>query len=207
MRNLFIALEGIDGCGKSTQIMLLVKHLFGIDKHKHVLLTREPYKEMEIRKILMADKDAFSQAEKLARLFVEDRKNHVKEVIIPALMNGCFVVSDRYKLSTISYQAAQGLDMNELIEMHSGLPAPDITFIIDLPAEIASERMKKEAERKEHKFEANADFLEKVRQNYLKTKELLGENIFVINGNRKQEEVFNDIRIIIDRELLMSEKN
>lgn len=198
-RGLFIVFEGIDGCGKSTQARKFADYLFSKDKHYHVVFTRNPYKNINIRAILREDDNPMSEAEKLAELFITDRELHAKEIIIPNIKIGCHVVSDRYKLSTICYQMSQGMDVNFLIEKQKFLPVPDITFIVDLPAVIAGERMKQEAERKEHKFEANLDFLEKVRQNYIKMKSILpDEKIFVIDGNRDKEIIFEEIKQIFE---------
>lgn len=195
-RGLFIVFEGIDGSGKSAQAFGLVKLISQMDKHNHILLTREPYRTREIRKILMLDENPEEKSEKLAELFVNDRKEHILELIIPNLEKGVFVVSDRYKYSTICYQAAQGLDISKLIEMHLGFLIPDIIFIIDVPVEIAMERMKKDNIRKsEQKFEKNVQFMEKVRQNYLSMKNLLQEEkIIFIDGSKSIEEVFEEVK-------------
>ena len=200
-KGMFIAFEGIDGCGKSTQIKKFAEYLFSKDKHNHVILTRNPYKDTNIRGILREDDDPLTQSDKLANLFIEDRKVHAQEVIIPGLEKGHFVISDRYKFSTICYQGAQGINITDLIKRHAGLPVPDMTFIIDLSALDSSLRMKKEESRNEHKFEANLDFLENVRQNYLKTKEFLtNEKIFIIDGKRDIETIFKEIVSIFERE-------
>src|SRR3989344_4059399 len=120
-KGLFIAFEGIDGCGKSTQIKKFADYLFSKDKHNHVVLTRNPYKDTDIRGILRQDNDPLTQSDKLANLFIEDRRKHAKEIIIPNLEMGNFVVSDRYKLSTVAYQSAQGLNIQDLIKRHEGL--------------------------------------------------------------------------------------
>ena len=205
-KGIFIVFEGIDGCGKSTQIRKLVKHIFKRDKYNHVVLTREPYRDAEIRKVITSDDDPMTEAEKLADLFISDRKKHVEELIKPILGMGLFVISDRYKLSTITYQSAQGLNMDGLIARHSNLPIPDMTFIVDISPEEARKRMDKEEvsiRGKEHRFEANLDFSKKLRENHHKAKEILGksgEKIFVINGERDTEAVFEDIKNIFERE-------
>ena len=130
-RGLFIAFEGVDGCGKSTQARLLAKYILELSKYNHVLLTREPFRDKEIRKILRQDEDPYSQALTLAKLFILDRKEHVQEVIWPNLEKEVHVISDRYSLSTLSYQQTQGIPITELLEMHKGLPIPDIIFIIE----------------------------------------------------------------------------
>jgi dTMP kinase len=200
-KGMFIAFEGIDGCGKSTQIKKFVEYLFSKDKHNHVVLTRNPYKDTDIRGILRDDDDPLTQSDKLAKLFIDDRKLQAQEIISPNIEKGHFVVSDRYKLSTITYQGAQGLDIIDLIKRHDGLPIPDITFIIDLSAQDSSLRMKNEQGRNEHKFEADLIFLEKVRQNYLKIKDFLNnEKIFIIEGKRNIDVIFKEIISIFERE-------
>jgi len=203
-KGLFIAFEGIDGCGKSTQIKKFVDYLFNKDKHNHIVLTRNPYRDTEIRATIRQDSNPESEAEKLASLFIEDRKKQVEEIVIQNLENGHFVVTDRYKLSTITYQSAQGLGMQELIDRHKDLPVPDMTFIIDVSAEEAANRMQKEKHRNEHKFEANLDFSKKLREKHNKAKEILekqGEKIFVINGEKTPEEVFEEVKRVFEGEV------
>ena len=209
-KGIFIAFEGIDGCGKSTQIRKFVDYLFNKDKHHHIIFTREPYKDTNIRKILREDKDPLSKADEIADLYVEDRKKHVEEAIVPNLDKGNIVVTDRYKLSTLTYQTSQGLSMIDLLKRHSGMPVPDITFVVDLPAAECARRMRKDSERegvREHKFEADLDFLENVRQNYFKAKELLPlEKIFIIDGDRGIEIIAKEIQQIFEKEILEKKK-
>jgi len=194
-RGLFIVFEGIDGCGKSTQMKKFADYLFDLDKHNHVVLTREPYKDTNIRKMLREDDDPYSQAEKIADMYIGDRFVHADEIIVPNLEKGNIVVSDRFKLSTMTYQTAQGLNMKELLNKHKGLPVPDITFVIDLDPEIAKERMEQDDIRgAEQKFETDLEFIRKIRENYYKAKELLvDENIIIIDGSRDVESVFEDV--------------
>ncbi len=209
-KGVFIAFEGVDGCGKSTQIKKFVDYLFLKDKHFHIILTRNPYKDVNIRKILRDDDDPLTKSEKLAELFINDRHEMVNEVVIPNLSRGHFVVTDRYKLSTVSYQGAQGMSMRDLLERQKDLLAADITFVIDLGADECSRRMKKDGMReigKEHKFEADIDFLENVRQNYYKAKELLPqEKIFIVDGNKDIETIHREIVRIFELEILEKKK-
>ena len=201
---IFIAFEGIDGCGKSTQIKKLTQYIFEKSKHNHIMLTRNPYKNANIRAVLTQDTDPHSQAEKLAELFINDRFAHAEDILKPSIEKGHFVLSDRFKLSTIAYQSAQGLDINRLIERHEGLPVPDMTFIVDVSPEVARERMQKEdasVRGKEHKFEAHLDFASKVRENYLKAAEIMknrGEKVYIVNGERNPDEIFGDIKNIFE---------
>jgi len=141
----FIVFEGIDGCGKSTQAWMLGKYLFELNKYNHVIMTREPWKNQDIRKILKEDEDPYSEAEKLARLFIDDRKQHVEKLIKSNTRKKIHVISDRYSLSTLAYQQAQGVPLNKLLKMHKGLLIPDIIFLIDISVKVALQRMKKDS--------------------------------------------------------------
>ena len=193
---MFIVFEGIDGCGKSTQVWELSRYLSSLNKYTHCLVTREPYKEREIRKILRQEENPESQKEQLTELFVKDRQEHIDELILPFLNKGITIISDRYKYATIAYQGAQGQDIQGLINLHESMPIPDFIFIIDTPTETAVERMKKDSIREtEHKFEKDKSFLEKVRNNYHKLKELLPkENIIMIDGTKSIEEISEKIK-------------
>jgi len=203
-RGLFIVFEGIDGCGKSTQVWRLGKHLSNLSKYNHIVMTREPGKDTKIRKMLRESEDPYSNAVELAKMYVEDRKEHIKELIMPELMKGAHVISDRYSLSTLAYQQTQGIPLKKLVEMHRGLPIPDIIFIVDIPAKVALERMQKDTTRdkkKEHKFEKDVKFIEKLRKIFLKLPEQLGNhNIFVIDGTKSVEDNFqNQIKPVFDK--------
>src|SRR3989344_4178021 len=192
---MFIVFEGIDGCGKGSQMQKLANYFSTKNKYNHLLVTREPYKIREIREILKLDEPPEAKAEQLTNLFVQDRKEHIQDLIKPALEKNVIVISDRYKYSTIAYQAAQGQDIKKLVEMHKGMPVPDFIFIVDTSVEEAFRRMnkdKKENIRKsEQKFERSREFQEKVRQNYLKMPELLpDEKIIILDGNKTIEEIF-----------------
>jgi len=190
-RGLFITFEGIDGCGKSTQIWKLAQYIFGLNKYHHVALTREPWKNADIRRILQEDENPYSQAYNLAQLFTKDRREHVEKLIMPSLKSGSFVISDRYSFSTLAYQQAQGVEDWKLLDMHKGLIIPDLIFIIDLPVKTALQRMKKDKGRKvEQKFEKNAEFIEKLRKNFLKLATLNNHNVVVIDGTKKPDEIF-----------------
>jgi dTMP kinase len=198
-RGKFIVLEGIDGSGKSSQIAAVANFILSKNKHNHLVITREPYKNREIRALLRKESNPYTRAEELARLYVEDRKEHVREMILPSLKNGLYVVSDRYKLATICYQSAQGLPIQGLIKMHEGLPVPDITIIVDVSVDVAEARMKKDS-RDEHKFEANKQFQQKVRENYLQMPDVLPrEKIFIVDGAKTIEEVGKEIISILEK--------
>ena len=192
-KGLFITFEGMDGCGKSTQVWKFGKYLAELSKHNHIIMTREPFKDTNIRKMLRETDDPYSQATKLAEMFTNDRKKHVSELISPTINQGIHVISDRYSFSTLSYQQTQGVPINELLAMHKGLPIPDLIFVIDVPAKVALERMKKDAKRdkgKEHKFEKDIKFMEKLRMKYFELAKLPRHNVVMIDGRASPDEIF-----------------
>ena len=192
-KGLFITFEGMDGCGKTTQVWKLAKHLSEVSKHNHIVMTREPFKDTNIRKMLRETDDPYSQAMKLAEMFTADRKKHIAEMISPAINQGIHVISDRYAFSTLAYQQTQGVPLNTLLEMHKGLPIPDIIFVVDVPAKTAIARMKKDAKRdkgKEHKFEKDMKFMEKLRMKYFELAKLPRHNVIMIDGRKSPDEIF-----------------
>ncbi|MEK7143750.1 MAG: hypothetical protein AAB820_00250, partial [Patescibacteria group bacterium] len=113
----FIVLDGIDGCGKGTQVKLLANHLFDGDKKNHIFLTREPYNSeyyAKIRQFLKEGINPKDNAEVLTELFVKDRKVHA-ELIGNFLSRGIHVICDRYKYVTLVYQKIQGISFEELL--------------------------------------------------------------------------------------------
>ncbi len=196
-RGKFIVLEGIDGCGKSSQIYGVIKYFLEKDKHNHVIVTREPYKNREIRKILGQDSDAYSKAGEIAQLYMQDRQEHVDNVIKPALEMGHIVVSDRYKYSTIVYQSVQGLLIQELIEKHKHMPIPDLILIFDINVDEASKRMLKD-KRNEHKFESDKEFQDKLRKKYLEMPQIFPEEkIIIINAMKTIQEIEEEVKNIL----------
>jgi len=198
-RGKFVAFDGMDGSGKGTQVKLLVEKLFDLDKRNHILLTREPYNSVyydEIRELLRNGKKPKDNAEKMAELFVKDREFHCG-LIGKLLIDGVYVISDRYKYSTLAYQWAQGIDIYKLIKMHDEpeIIVPDLTIIIDLPAEVALERIAKDGIRTHKEVFEKLEFQKKLRENFLKLPKLLPqENIVIVDGNKNEEEVFEEIK-------------
>ncbi len=173
MTGKFIVLEGIEGSGTTTQVQKLANYLFEKDKQNLVVLTREPTKispyGQELRRRLenklLPHEQKIDDPAYWADLFINDRKWHLDNVVVPNVNRGLQIISDRHKLSTIAYQSAQGGDMDELIQQHEGLYVPNLTLLLDVSAEIAAQRMQKDRGAPEY-FE-KLDFQQRVRENYL----------------------------------------
>lgn len=196
-RGMFFVIDGIDGCGKGMQVKLLADYLFDRDQKNSVFLTREPYNSRyyeEIRRLLREGIDPKDNAEFLADLFVRDRKFHVGLIKV-VLRDGIHVVCDRYKYSTLAYQQAQGVPLENLLELHKGILIPDLAIILDVPADIALERLAKDGNRSYKEVFERKDFQEKLRWNFLALPAVLPDGkIVVINGNRPVAEVFEAIK-------------
>ncbi|HRD01749.1 MAG TPA: dTMP kinase [Candidatus Saccharicenans sp.] len=166
---LFIVFEGIDGCGKSTQVELLAKKLRR--RGKKALTLSEPTAGRWGQKIRESalDKDSLSPVEEL-ELFIKDRKEDIKNNIRPALQSGQIVILDRYFYSTLAYQGARGLDMDEIRAKHNKFVIrPDIVFILDVPVSLALKRI---ASRPIiYRLFEDRDYLQKVRKNFLSLKD------------------------------------
>lgn len=138
---MFIVLEGIDGCGKSTQARLLYDWL--INTGREVKLTAEPTRENIgnfVREILSSGEEMDPMS--LALLFTADRNEHIKNLVEPNLSKGKIVISERYYHSTVAYQSAQGVDRNWIIELNSFARKPDLVIFIDVKPERAVEKIK-----------------------------------------------------------------
>lgn len=135
-----IAIEGIDGTGKSVQAHEVGRVLR--ERGLECILTHEPTNGPWGRKLReSAVKGRLSPEEEL-QAFMEDRKQHVNEVILPALSAGKIVITDRYYFSTVAYQGARGFDPNDLIKRNEAIAIePNLLVVIDLDPETAIARV------------------------------------------------------------------
>ena len=140
-RGYLIALEGVDGAGKSTQAMSLAATLtrFG----RRVLLTQEPTfgpVGLRLREYLAGGRRHLTPAEEL-ELFQSDRREHVAKTIRPALDRGWTVITDRYYYSSAAYQGALGIDPEEILaDSERFAPRPNLVVIFTLPLDLALTR-------------------------------------------------------------------
>ena len=158
-----IDLEGIDGCGKSTQAQLLAQRLRDAD-HAVVVL-KEPTDGphgCQLKAVLRGERNA--NAEEVLTLFADDRREHVAARIVPALERGEIVLMDRYYYSTLAYQCAAGIPAERIRAVNAFAPAPAIVLVFDLPVGQALERVHSHSVA--DTFE-RAPHLERVRAAYL----------------------------------------
>jgi dTMP kinase len=146
---MFVVLDGIDGCGKTTQATRLAKSLAAVTR-RETLHLREPGSTRlgeSLRAILLEPGRVLSPAVE-ALLFAAARRQMLDEVVVPALARGAQVVVERFHSSTFAYQGcAGGLGgevVLDLLERFAGAPRPDLVLILDLPAEIANGRRSRE---------------------------------------------------------------
>lgn len=187
----FIVVEGLDGSGKSAQIDLVINYLK--EKGKEVVVTKEPTIESKAgRKIKQAlRKEIVVEPLELQKLYVQDRKEHLENKVIPALKKGNFVVSSRYAFSTFAYGYSDGLDVNLLVELNKEFLLPDLTIVVDVNPESCIQRIEGRGEPKEL-FEQK-EKLAKVNEIYKKLPEMF-ENVVMINGERPIPKVFEDVK-------------
>lgn len=189
-KGLFITFEGADGCGKTTQLMLMAKYLkeHGAD----VLVTREPGAKglgEKLREILLNyDGEVSSQAE--AFLFLADRAQHMDIIIKPAVVTGKIVLCDRHTDSTVAYQGyGRGIDVsriNMLNDIATGGRKPDLTIVFDVDVETSLSRVGKEKDRMEN---AGMDFFNRVRNGYLQIAKQEPERVKVIDATQSIEAI------------------
>ncbi len=142
LRGCLVVFEGIDGSGKSTQIQLLAQYLRarGITVTTDYEPTRGPW-GMKIREAAMAG-DRLDLEEEINCL-LQDRREHVRDLVEPALARGEWVLLDRYYLSMMAYQGASGVPVEDIREWNEAFATvPDIAFWLDVPLEVAVERMR-----------------------------------------------------------------
>lgn len=201
MKGKFITFEGIEGCGKSTQIELFAEYLRS--KGHKVLVTREPGGTEigdQIREILLHPGNTSISPKTELLLYAAARAQHVEEKILPALKAGNAVLSDRYADATTAYQgAARNLPPDILKQLHliaTGNLVPDITFLLDLPAEVGLNRAKSRNEEEGHedRFEnERIEFHEKVREGYLAVAKAEPDRVIVIDAAGTVEETYDCI--------------
>lgn len=193
-RGVFITLEGVDGCGKSTKADMLVDELSS--KGREVVRLREPggarVSEL-IREILLNPKNTEMSAECELLLMEASRAQNVAEIILPALERGAVVVCDRFYDSTYAYQGfGRGLDM-ELIRTANSMGScgvtPDRTIVFDIDVDFAYERAINHSEADRMEAEG-IPFQLRVREGYQALAREEPERVRIVNGDGEKEQVY-----------------
>lgn len=135
-----VAIEGIDGAGKSTQARALQRALSSLGLS--VVCTKEPTDGPIGRKIRATATTGRLPPEQELELFLADRAEHVRELLIPSLEAGAVVIVDRYYPSTVAYQGSRGLDPEALLARNAFAPEPDLLVLLDLPADVGLSRVR-----------------------------------------------------------------
>jgi len=199
-RGFLISFEGSEGSGKTTQISQIAERFE--DAGYEVIVTREPGGTAigeEIRHTLMhtsSGEEMFPETELL--LFAASRAQLVRQVIQPALLEGKIVLCDRFMDSTTVYQGVarkiQSGPVHIINTFAVGDIVPDVTVVIDIPAEVGFERIKHRVNDLPDRMEAeNINFYQKVRNGYLMLAKAMPERFVVVDGESPQDEISDSI--------------
>ena len=197
MKGRFVTLEGVDGAGKSTFLPWIEKRLRA--SGRDVLMTREPGGTAmgeRVRELLLHG-DVAAETEIL--LLFAARKEHLTQVILPALAKGTWVVCDRFTDATFAYQGAgRGVDASHIRALEQwvqGDVQPDLTLLFDLPVEVAKQRMT--SVRSPDRFESEeVEFFERVRKGYQERARLFPARIHVIDAGRSVADVESQLSAV-----------
>lgn len=194
---LFITFEGPEGSGKTSVIQNIYKILQ--ETGHDVIVTREPGGvkiSEEIREILLDNQHLGMDQKTEALLFAASRRQHVMEVIKPALDANQTVLCDRYIDSSLAYQGhARGIGIEEVYQLNLfAIEAlmPDLTLFIDVKPEVGLARVKNNQRDMDRLDNESLTFHEKVYEGYMKIAEIEPDRIKIINGNQSIEDVVQD---------------
>lgn len=194
----FITFEGIDGAGKTTHIDALEQAWR--QQGRDVVRTREPGGTPlaeKLRELVLHDSmDPLTEA----LLVFSARRDHLHQVIRPALARGAWVLCDRFTDATFAYQGAgRGFELGVLRQLETWVQEglqPDLTLLFDLPPAVAAGRL--QAARQPDRFEAlDAAFFERVRSGYLARQAAQSDRFAIIQADARPEEVAAQVRATI----------
>lgn len=200
----FISFEGIDGAGKSTHIDSFCKLMEGRYPEREVVVTREPGGTAlgeQLRSLLL---DAPMNLETEALLMFAARREHIAQIIEPALTAGKIVISDRFTDASFAYQGGgRGLSIAKLNDLErwvqgqadGSLLQPNLTILFDLPGEVAEKRRSKV--RTPDKFEKmDLNFFERVRQEYLRRARENPKRFYLVDATKTPDAIWNDLKCL-----------
>jgi len=203
MAGAFITFEGIDGCGKSTQLRLLASELRvrGLD----IVTTREPGGTTLGKRLRAALLDVQEQVDPLAELlvFAADRAHHVRTLLSPALDSNQIVLSDRYADATVAYQGAgRGFEpklIQDIVQLATGGLMPDLTLLFDLSvAESAVRTRRRVASKNTDRLDIeDAEFHTRVRNAYLEIAKAEPRRFRVIDARNSTQETHQKVMGVV----------
>lgn len=198
MTTKFITLEGMDGAGKSTHIPNIIEMLKA--RGQEVVSTREPggtplgerLRELLLHEVMHAETETL--------LMFAARREHIANVIVPALQRGAYVLSDRFTDASFAYQSgAKGVPANKIEILEQWVQEdlqPDLTLLFDVPVEVSIARLA--GARSPDKFEReSADFFTKIRNAYLQRASQNPQRFRVIDASQSLEKVAKSVKDII----------
>jgi dTMP kinase len=198
-RGRFISFEGIDGAGKSTQHAWLVDHLKA--RGRSVVATREPGGTPlgeKLRTLLLVEP---MHLETEALLMFAARREHLVQVIEPALARGDWVVCDRFVDASFAYQGGgRGLDWKKLEVLSNwvlGPLRPDLTLIFDAPVAIAQQRLHAATPKPDRFEQEESEFFERVRAAYLRIARENPQRVRLIDATRSRELINKELEEIV----------
>lgn len=202
VQGFLIALEGLDGVGKTTQARKLATALEG--QGLSVVLTHEPTQGRhgrQLRQLLCQGRQALTPLQELA-LFTADRREHVAQVIQPALAAGAIVITDRYYYSSMAYQGALGLEVNDIQRQNEAFaPIPDLVIILSLSLTQILTRLAQRCPSRWDAFE-QAEYLKKVGEIYDR---LSGPHIYHLEAGGTIEAVHQAVLSLVRFRLARSD--
>lgn len=203
MAGAFITFEGIDGCGKSTQLRLLAGELRA--RNLEVVTTREPGGTTLGQKLRAALLDVQEQVDPLAELlvFAADRAHHVRTLLLPSLAASKIVLSDRYADATVAYQGSgRGFPpelISEIVQLATDGLTPDLTLLFDLSVPESTVRTRKrfEAKHGDRLDSEDATFHERVRAAYLEIAKTNPDRVRLIDARGSVQETHGLVMKIV----------
>lgn len=202
----FITIEGGEGSGKTSVIIKLIEELN--KRGYQTLSTREPGGSKiaeEIREVILNVENTNMDYMTEALLYAASRRQHLEEVVKPAIKEGKLVICDRYVDSSLAYQGhARGLGIDNVYEVNmyaTGGFMPDLTIFIDVPPEVGLNRIKNNNRPVDRLDLEKMNFHNLVHEGYLKVYERFPNRIVRIDGNKPLEEVYEDLLKIINQRL------
>lgn len=203
----FITSEGPEGAGKTTVMQLLGNKLK--DEGYQIVMTREPGGVMiseKIRNIILDNEHTMMERRTEALLYAAARRQHLVEIVQPAIEAGAIVICDRFIDSSLAYQGyARGIGVEEILAINQfaiGETMPDKTILFDIEPSVGLERINAHNNREKNRLDVESlAFHEKVREGYLLLVDQYPERIQVIDASRSIEEVLEEVYNVIKKEL------